>query len=391
MSWFISAISAVSWVTILRIAAPSVPYGERDIALSKKIAENIKIQLLCAVLISLLVGIAVLYYSFLLGGTLLDKTAYNTEGTFYFYLFIFSGLLALIAFALCFMALIGRKVAYIILLKKELDILSGGHLEHPVTIIGKDELGELALGIDQMRRSMIKHQETESQMRSANSELITAMSHDLRTPLTSLLAYLEIIERKKYQDEQQRDELIHKSVGQTMRIKQMADELFSYFLAYATEWEAVDMETVDADQLFHQILSDYAYALESNGMRVDTDFAQVSADIIINTELLHRALDNLYSNLLKYADPKETIRVSYKRKEQNILISISNGIRTEQIKTNSTKLGLVTCRRIIECHKGHFTTAEENNRFHVTLSIPVQRNQEQRKNVRWNCSEVHPS
>ena len=61
-----------------------------------------------------------------------------------------------------------------------------------------DELSELARGIDQMRRSIIKHQEVEQQIRKANAELITSMSHDLRTPLTSLLAFLEIIERKKY-------------------------------------------------------------------------------------------------------------------------------------------------------------------------------------------------
>lgn len=48
-------------------------------------------------------------------------------------------------------------------------------------------------GIDQMRRSIMKHQENEIQMRSANSELITAMSHDLRTPLTSLLAYVSFL------------------------------------------------------------------------------------------------------------------------------------------------------------------------------------------------------
>lgn len=328
-------------------------------------------QLLCTVLISLLAGIVTFYFSFLLGGTLLDKTVYNEEDTFYLGLFLLSVLLAFLAFSLCFMALVSRKVAYIILLKKELDILSSGQLEHPVTIAGKDELGELASGIDQMRRSIIRHQEIESQIRSANSELITAMSHDLRTPLTSLLAYLEIIEHRKYKDERQKDELIHKSVVQALRIRQMADELFTYFLAYSTEWDAVDMETVDAAQLFRQIFEDYAYALESKGMCVKTDFGQICANISMNTELLQRAFDNLYSNLLKYADPNEIIWISYKQKDQDILLSISNRIRTEQIKTNSTKLGLVTCRRIIKYHKGHFTTAEKDNHFYVTISIPV--------------------
>lgn len=439
--------------------------------MSKKIAESLKLQLFCAVLISLFSGVAIFGLSFLLGNTLLDKTVYgnsfseqmadqqfsmlqdyveeekislgnlqrlnawcsrgekvyltiyhdgilvyespvsgktHTElpvqkydlseedtdskytltlsddvtvraflyyyagDAFYFWMTIISGLFAFFAFSLCFVVLIGRKVSYVAKLKEELDILSGGQLEYPVTIIGRDELGELALGIDQMRRSIIRHQDAESKMRSANSELITAMSHDLRTPLTSLLAYLEIIERKKYKNEQQMEELIHKSVGQTMRIKQMADKLFAYFLAYATEWEAVEMETVDADSLFQQILGDYAYALESKGMGVETDFAQLSAKINVNTELLQRALDNLYSNLLKYADPSDTVWISYKRKEQSVLLSISNGIRKTQAKEESTSIGLITCRRIIEYHKGHFAAVENDNSFLVTVSLPIQ-------------------
>ena len=439
--------------------------------MSRRISENLRLQLFSAVLISLLVGVVVFSVSFLLGNTLLNKTVYghsfankmadqqfsmlqdyvedeaislnnlqrlnvwcsrgekvylaiyhddsliyeshtsdkkstnlsqqefdpNMEDpdneyiltlhgdvnvraflyyyagdAFYFWMTVISGLFAFAAFSLCFVLLISRKVAYITRLKEELDILSGGQLEYPVTITGKDELGELASGIDQMRRSIIKHQEVENQMRTANSELITAMSHDLRTPLTSLLAYLEIMERKKYKDEQQMEELIHKSVGQTMRIKQMADKLFAYFLAYATEWEAVEMETVDADSLFQQILGDYAYALESKGMGVETDFAQVSAKINVNTELLQRALDNLYSNLLKYADPSDTVWISYKRKEQSVLLSISNGIRKAQAKEESTSIGLITCRRIIEYHKGHFAAVENDNSFLVTVSLPIQ-------------------
>ena len=284
--------------------------------MSRRISENLRLQLFCAVLLSLFVGVVVFGISFLFGNTLLDKTVYghsfadkmadqqfsklqeyvedeaislnnlqrlnawcsrgekvyltiyqddaliyeshtsdkesnnlseqefdpNMEDpdneyiltlhgdvkvraflyyyagdAFYFWMTVVSGLLAFAAFSLCFVVLISRKVSYITRLKEELDILSGGQLEYAVTVNGKDELGELASGIDQMRRSILKHQETENQMRSANSELITAMSHDLRTPLTSLLAYLEIIQRKKYRDEQQMEELIHKSVEMCIR------------------------------------------------------------------------------------------------------------------------------------------------------------------------------
>jgi signal transduction histidine kinase len=257
------------------------------------------------------------------------------------------------------------------LLKKELDILSGGQLEYAVTVHGSDEIGKLAQGIDQMRRSILKHQELEDQMRSANSELITAMSHDLRTPLTSLLAYLEIIGRKKYTDEAQMDQLIQKSIGQTLRIKNMADQLFEYFLVYATDWESEETEIVEADQLFRQILEDYAYALESSGMKVQLQFTPVSGQIRVTIHLLQRALDNLYSNLTKYAAPEEIIRICYERRDDRLYLSVSNGSRTGQTKRESTSIGLNTCRRIIEYHGGSFVTEEETGRFSVAVTLPL--------------------
>ena len=297
---------------------------------------------------------------------------YYSGDAFFYGLLVVSGLIAFLAFSLCFVALISRKVSYINLLKEELDILSGGQLEYAVTIHGSDEIGELALGIDQMRRSILKHQETEDQMRSANSELITAMSHDLRTPLTSLLAYLEIIERKKYTDEAQMDQLVHKSINQTMRIKKMADQLFEYFLVYATDWEDDDMETMDADPLFQQILEDYAYSLESSGMTVQLQFYPVSGQILVTLPLLQRALDNLYSNLTKYADPETVICISYERIDGHLYLSVTNGIRTERTNAESTSIGLNTCRRIMQHHGGTFSSEAHEGIFSVNISIPLQ-------------------
>lgn len=295
---------------------------------------------------------------------------YASEG-FYFWMVILFGIIAFLAFSLSFTMMINRKISYLTLLTNELDILSGGQLEYPVTVKGRDEISELATGIDEMRRSIRNHQEIEEQIRSANSELITAISHDLRTPLTSLLAYLEIIERKKYSDEEQMNSLIHKSIGQTMRIKNMADKLFEYFLAYSTEWEASDMETLDADLFLRSILEDYSYALESNGFTVRKFFSEAGGSISVNPELIQRVFDNLYSNLLKYADTVQSIKVSYGRADDNLLLSIENGVKPLSEAGDSTGIGLKTCRRIVEYHGGDFSTIEEDGKFFVSMKLPI--------------------
>ena len=152
----------------------------------------------------------------------------------------------------------------------------------------------------------------------------------------------------------------------------MADQLFEYFLVYATDWKNDEPETLDADELFRQILEDYAYSLESNGMTVQLQFSPVSGQIRADLPLLQRALDNLYSNLTKYADPETAVCICYERKDGRLQLSISNGIRLGQSSSESTGIGLNTCRRILQHHGGSFASGEANGMFTVTMTLPLQ-------------------
>lgn len=339
---------------------------------SKRVYKSLKLELLSAVVFSLLIGAAAYGIAFLIGNITLEHLIYVSTPKLYFWRLVVPVIFSAVAFSTTFVIFINKKILYIELLKEELDILSGGQLDYPVTISGMDELSELALGIDQMRKSILQHQEIEKQMRTANSELITAMSHDLRTPLTSLLAYLEILERQKYADEGQMRRLIHKSVDQTMRIKHMADKLFEYFMTYATEWEYSEMEAVDVDFLFSQVLEDYVYTLENEGIHIENEIVPTGGRVKVNAELFQRALDNLYSNLLKYADPEKTVRISYKKEADNqVHIVIANGVYSKSENVQSTGLGLNTCKRIVEYHGGTFEATKLANEFQVYMKIPL--------------------
>ena len=235
---------------------------------------------------------------------------------------------------------------------------------------GQDELSELAAGIDEMRRSIVKHQRAEDEIRSANSQLVTAMSHDLRTPLTSLLAFLEILDRDKVKDEEQRRHLIHQSLTQTMSIKSMADKLFEYFLVYTSEWEQPELEKRDADEVFSQFWQEYAFALESRGFIVETDFGELDGNVAVNLELLRRAFDNLYANLVKYAEPSAIIRIAYRREAEEALLTIANVVSSQRESKESTNIGLNTCRRIMRMLGGSFETNEIAGVFTADLRLP---------------------
>ena len=297
---------------------------------------------------------------------------YYAGDAFYFGLIVLSVLAAFFVFSVCFIFLVHRKLSYVKRLKEELDILSGGALEYPVTVQGTDELGQLAYGIDQMRRSILNHQHTEERNRSASSQLVTAMSHDLRTPLTSLMAYLELIDRGKYKDDEQLHLFAKKSLDKAFHIKTMADQMFEYFLVYSAEWEQPDLEPQDADTLFRQSWGDYAFSLESKGFAVHTDFHPLAGTVQVNVDLLRRAFDNLYSNLLKYADPCKEVEIAVRKIDGQVQLRIANHVSPLRDKRESTRIGLNTCARVMEYHGGSFLSTEENGIFTVILTLPLE-------------------
>lgn len=296
---------------------------------------------------------------------------YFADEAFYVWMSAVSGALAFVVFSMCFITLVHRKLRVIQRLKRELDILAGGNLEYAVTIHGRDELGELAVGIDNMRRSILSHQRAEEEIRAANSQLVTAMSHDLRTPLTSLMAYLELLNREKVQDETQKRHLIRQSLSKAQSIKDMADKLFEYFLVYTSEWEQPELERVDADEVIGQFWQEYAFALESKGYAVRMTLEPLGGDIDIKTELLQRAFDNLYANLLKYADPAQPIEITCRREGDTVVLRVINAVSSQVNKRQSTNIGLNTCHRILSMHNGRFEAHEQDGRFEVELSLPL--------------------
>lgn len=304
------------------------------------------------------------------GTTVGARLYYYAGDAYYYWSIVLSALAAFVVYFFFMLFFVQKKLRYIQRLKAELDILAGGDLSYRVTVKGEDELSELASGIDQMRRSILAHQEAEEAMRSANSQLVTAMSHDLRTPLTALLGYLELMERGRYENEEQLRHFIGRSHEKALRIKEMADKLFEYFLVYSSEWEKPEPETVSADELMRSFWSEYAFSLESRGFTVHTDFGVLEGSLTVNVDLLRRAFDNLYSNLLKYADPAQTVEIAYAQEAGQVALTLANHISPQRDAKESTNIGLGTCRRILEFHGGSFSAEEAEGVFRVRLTLP---------------------
>ena len=109
-------------------------------------------------------------------------------------------MLFMVIFIFAFFILTRRIVKDLIALEQGLQIISEGNLNYRVPIVRQDELGRVALNINRMTERLEQQIVKEREIEKSKMELITGISHDLRTPLTSIIGYIELLRTDSYQD-----------------------------------------------------------------------------------------------------------------------------------------------------------------------------------------------
>ena len=264
-----------------------------------------------------------------------------------------------------------RMTKRIIVLSHEAGEIGGGDLEHNITVKGNDELSMLAHEVDMMRSSVIEKMGNERRAWQANSELITAISHDIRTPMTSMLGYLSLLDENGIGDEEQAKQFISAAYGKAMDLKDITDELFKYFLVFGRADLEMNMEEFDARMLLDQFMLELQFDLRDDGFNVSRiDFigdCRVSAD----TMYLKRVFDNLLSNLRKYADKSRPVMILSALENGWLSVCVSNYVVRSMNRVESTKIGIRTCEKIMTHMGGSFEIRSDEEHFAAELKLPA--------------------
>ncbi len=300
---------------------------------------------------------------------------------YYNYVWGLSVFIGAILFIVVMARMIQTKIRYITRMEKELQILEGGNLEYPITVKGNDELANLAKGIEQMRISVIENIKKEQYSLRRNRELVTAISHDLRTPLTTLTGYLEILNMDRVPDEGRRKHYLELSLGKTREIKALSDDLFEYFLIYGDAEKRIETEMVPVDVLAGDLIENQLLVLEEEGFSIfgENQITEDDGCCTINVKYMHRVLNNLISNIRKYAEQTKPVSVKTMIEQGFLWISVHNYIRKNLEPHESTKIGLITCERMMKLQQGDFQKFETEDEFTVKLAIPMEYRKEKEK------------
>ena len=157
-----------------------------------------------------------------------------------------------------------KIIRYILQLSEKIQAMEGGDLEHPITVRGHDELTTLASCLDSMRLTLRQQQEEEAQASAKVKSLITEMSHDLRTPLTTLLLYTEILRGHKYDTPEQEVDYLNKIDAKARQIKQLSDNLFEYALVTRDTVAVLD-PPAHFSEIFEEPLTELVETLQQRG------------------------------------------------------------------------------------------------------------------------------
>ena len=255
-------------------------------------------------------------------------------------------------------------------LSRQVRQVSRGDLGMQITPQTSDEIGQLALDVDAMRLSIIDKLQREEEAWKANSQLITAISHDVRTPLTALLGYLEIVSDESLSPDE-RSAYLEICKNNALRLKGLTDELFGFFLVFGKPQPDQKPEEFDAGMLLEQVLLEHEMDLTQRGFHVETSTDPITGSLQVDLGHFRRIFDNLFSNVRKYADPSCPVTITCRCDREELTVTICNRIRQDANRVESNRIGLQTCHKLVHAMGGEFNQSRTKETFSVEVLLPL--------------------
>lgn len=284
---------------------------------------------------------------------------------YYFYVALF---VSLLIFFLPTFIFIKRKVKYINILKQEVLNMSQGYLSHAMTIMSHDELAILAQEMDTLRITLASNYQNEARIKEAHQEMITCLSHDLRTPLTALRGYLDILCLHCYKDEKQMDHYLNSCIEKTEQIKDLSNKTFEYSLVYNDDL-IPSLETISSES-FIQYIEEHLEYLELEGFKIEKEITISSVQLQLDLSMMKRMMDNICSNIQKYARKEQPIYLQISIEKGNLKIVFENEKKEINHEVESNKIGLKSVNKIIEIHQGQCFIQDLMDSFILIITFP---------------------
>lgn len=308
----------------------------------------------------------------------------------------------IIFFALYYLLISRKMVDGLRNISKAVEKIKEGNFEIELGLEGNDEVTALAQSVSEMSEEIKAMMVNQKRLEQEKDDLITSVAHDLRTPLTSILGYLDLILDNHEISAEEKLKYLTIVNKKSMQLKKLIEELFDY-TKYSKNQMVPKKMKLDITKFMEQIVEEFYPSFYENQIEVSTNFPTKSIFIDADGDLLARAIGNILNNAVKYGADGKQIIISMKEVKSKIKISIINFgqiipeedidkifdrfFRVEQSrseKTGGTGLGLAIAKSIFELHEANVevTSGEEGTEFLITFH-----KREERKDIKVERNE----
>ena len=278
------------------------------------------------------------------------------------WIFSLSTLISVCTFSILFLCLLNDRIAYIRKITRGIDALRAGKENTQLPVEGNNELTELARAINDMSATRQQLREKEQALAQEKEQLIRALSHDIRTPLTSILAYSDYLTAQ--------EEITPKEQISYMQLIRKKAEQIRDLTAVLLEGGRRNPERFEEGRfLMEQIVAEFVEVLEER-FEVVVDLSRcIAFSGSFDVQDLRRIFDNLSSNVRKYADPGRPVILSLSSEGQQLTIRQQNAILQPRPQSEGYQIGLTSIRRIVQHYAGQVTIQQSKEEFTITVTL----------------------
>lgn len=298
-------------------------------------------------------------------------------------------LFGIFVFSVTFLFLQEKSMRYIERISEAVRNISEGDLNTVVEVEGDDEFSSMAENLNKMTADIRALMDKERESERTKNELITNIAHDLRTPLTSIIGYLELLAGDTLVQPELQRKYIEIAYTKTKRLEKLIEDLFGFTkMTYGKM--AMHVGSVDLIKLLSQLLEEFYPSFADKNLSYELQSNVPAKVITADGNLLARLFDNLIGNAIKYGADGKRILVKVQAGEQVVTISVINYgyvipedelpmifekfYRVEQSRstnTGGTGLGLAISKSIVEMHGGSITASSDLTGTVFTVKLKV--------------------
>lgn len=264
--------------------------------------------------------------------------------------------------------------------------LAQGQFEPDLEIIGKSVFASLARDINIMKHGVKTSQKAQAKSERLKTELITNVSHDLRTPLTSIITYSELLKNPTLSVDE-RNSYIEIIDRKSKRLKVLIDDLFEASKMASGNIQLTKVK-VDIVQLLQQALAEYNETIQQSHLTFRVSQPEAPVYALVDGQKLWRVFDNLIGNIIKYSLENTRAYITITTENNKAVIIFKNVSRYELSEdtdelferfkrgdksrnTDGSGLGLAIAKSIIDLHEGTLDLDVDGDLFKVTIVLDL--------------------